>query len=1201
MEGRGTEIEVRTLTGESTIISISTNKTIQDLKLLLKQQFPPASTCPNFHLFHRGAKLRVQSQINSHSIGVGDFMVLVPFAKKDPVPNPDSNLFSVPLSAPNRASSSDFIESAWSEMMLDLSMARKSSSDGDRHNFESEIPSCGARNNVRNGASGESHFGLKGKRQFSGEENKRLPDELVLTILRTSRENLLEEENCKRFVELLESVNCLSDSQTGSCMLSEASSHNSNLSPALDNIEGALCMCPLWLKKMMKAFAFLNIFSASWQLNREQMTWSHVKEALNQLQRFKFQVGSEDVQQLCDICPEVVHISNKEMEGEKRGDAIIITNPTTEQTAELMTNPGISQKKVPISKVVSGMKKREKSFKTNVLRALQSLITKSSLRKEAVKFIALEDVLLAGEEVGRNSGQNEAKRARKSRSRGSSSNAVQKRCCESNQLTPEEMVEHLRKGIGYEGQIVHVEYIGPRKATWMEIPRELSEGTKTALHDIGITRLYSHQAESIRASLAGKNVLVATMTSSGKSLCYNLPVLELLSQNLSSCALYLFPTKALAQDQLRALLSMTKRLDVSLNIGVYDGDTSQENRYWLRDNGRLGAFGCHTALILRRLRRLCSHVYGSDPSFILCTATSANPREHSMELANLQTLDLINNDGSPSAPKSFILWNPPLCLRNVFKKNSQGPEKNVIVKRSSPIMEVSCLFAEMVQHGLRCIAFCKTRKICELVLSYTREILQETAPSLVYSICAYRAGYIAEDRRRIERNFFGGKLRGIAATNALELGIDVGHIDVTLHLGFPGSIASLWQQAGRSGRRERASLAVYVAFEGPLDQYFMRYPQKLFRSPVECCHIDSQNQQVLEQHLVCASIEHPLSLLYDEEYFGSGMSSAVMALKSRGLLSFDPSQDVSSRIWCYSGHEKMPAHSISIRAIETEKYNVIDKQSNELLEEIEESRAFFQVYEGAVYMNQGKTYLVKELNLATKIALCREADLKYYTKTRDYTDIHVIGGDIAYPASVSNIKLSRTTAQTHTCKVTTTWFGFRRIWRGSNQVFDTVELSLPEYSYESQAVWIRVPQSIKTAVEIHNISFRGGLHAACHAVLNVVPLFIICDASDLSPECANPHDGRYIPERILLYDQHAGGNGLSKQIQPLFTELLTAALELLTSCHCSGDTGCPNCIQNLACHEYNEVLHKEAAIMIIQGVLDVEQSYFKGESDCSSN
>ncbi|EXB89115.1 hypothetical protein L484_016676 [Morus notabilis] len=261
------------------------------------------------------------------------------------------------------------------------------------------------------------------------------------------------------------------------------------------------------------------------------------------------------------------------------------------------------------------------------------------------------------------------------------------------------------------------------------------------------------------------------------------------------------------------------------------------------------------------------------------------------------------------------------------------------------------------------------------------------------------------------------------------------------------------------------------------------------------------------------------------------------------------------------------------------------------------------VYEGAVYMRQGKTYLVNSLDLSNKIALCKVADLKYYTKSRDCTDIEVVGGKIdssnldiklnvlssrAYPAGVYNNQCSRTTARVNPCKVTTSWFGFHRLWRRSNEIFDTVDLVLPKYSYMSQAVWVPVPQSTKSAVEMKNMDFRAGLHAASHALLNVVPLRIICNSSDLAPECANPHDTRYFPERILLYDQHPGGIGVSVQVQPFFMELLTSALELLKSCHCPGDIGCPHCIQSFACKEYNEVLHKDAAIMIIKGVLDAE-------------
>ncbi|OMO72725.1 hypothetical protein COLO4_27492 [Corchorus olitorius] len=1131
-------IEVRTLSGESTVTTTSPDKTINDFKLLLKLSFPPASSSPNFHLFYKGTKLSSQSKLSSLSVQCGDFLVLIPFTKKDK-PRVENPSFSN-----NASTATSFSDSTYSDMMQELSFLR---------------------------------------------------DESV---------NLSE----------------------GECMvLSEAKCRSSNVL--------ASCLCPVWLKKIVEAFAFVSILSGFLHLRTDEMTSACLKGVLDRLEKFGVGISMEDIDCLSVLCPKVVCFLNDDAEPKIFGDALVIYRCSTKEGDKFDGKFRAGKKYTFLSKIFSLMKKRERSFKTSLWKTIKLLMSKQ--RYENLTSLSLEDVLIFVKEGGVVLERNNVKQAGRSWCSSSKSRSVKRRCHDTGQLQPDEMVEHLKKSIGSDGQLVHVEKIAARKASYMEIPKELSDNIKSALKSIGINKLYSHQAESITATLAGKNVVVATMTSSGKSLCYNLPVLERLSHNLSSCALYLFPTKALAQDQLRALQSVVSELDCSINIGVYDGDTPQKERTWLRDNARLlitnpdmlnmsilpfhrefsriltnlsfvvideahaykGAFGCHTALILRRLRRLCSHVYSSDPSFVFCTATSANPREHCMELANLSTLELIENDGSPSSEKVFVLWNPALRLRTEMDKRVYDLDsRNASDKSLSPISEVSYLFAEMVQHGLRCIAFCKSRKLCELVLCDTREILEETAPHLVNSICAYRAGYVAEDRRRIERELFGGQLCGIAATNALELGIDVGHIDVTLHLGFPGSIASLWQQAGRSGRRERSSLAVYVAFEGPLDQYFMKFPEKLFRSPIECCHIDAQNQQVLEQHLVCAALEHPLSLLYDEKYFGSGLNSAITTLKSRGYLVSDPSSDSLAKIWSYIGHEKMPSRSISIRAIETERYIVIDKEENETLEEIEESRAFFQVYDGAVYMHQGRTYLVKDLDLSSKIAYCEKAVVDYYTKTRDYTDIQIIGGKFAYPARVSKDNLPRTTAQANPCSVTTTWFGFHRKRKGSNQIIDTVDLSLPRFSYESQAVWISVPTSIKGEVE-RKYSFRAGLHAACHAVLHVVPLYTRCNLSDLAPECPNPHDTRFFPERILLYDQHPGGSGISKQIQPYFTELLHSALELLTCCHCSLETGCPNCIQNLACHEYNELIHKDAAIMIIKGVLDAEKSYFEGNPD----
>ncbi|CAM8938570.1 unnamed protein product [Rhodiola kirilowii] len=1091
------DLEVRSLTGESTVVSISVNQTVEDLKEVLKQKFKPASEYPNFHLYFKGIKLNLKTRLDYQAISRGSFIVIIPFIMKgtkkaqqcsDPVVEREQGV--------ENRSSVNIADLAWQDIMNDVSDLRDISNSANDHSSE-----------IRNPGSGVTGVGCS---TFSGEKTciseEEIRDDLIVSILQSHNESGLLGENCITLVKVLEMVGCLSDQESGECLLYRKSRILNHCESLSNKNDIRSCVCPSWLKAVLKAFTFLNIVSANLQQQGNDTTWDFLTEVLVHLENSGLLIGLENLDALSLLCPKDVQL-----------------------------------------------------------------------------------------------------------------------------LSVSQMIDHLRHGMGSEGQIKHVETIAARKANYVNIPEELSGNINSAIQRLGIEKLYSHQAESIKSSLAGNSVVVATMTSSGKSLCYNLPVLETLSTDLSSCALYIFPTKALAQDQLRAIMSVTEGLDVGLNVGIYDGDTSQAERQRLRDHSRLlitnpdmlhvsilphhhqfkrilsnlrfvvideahaykGAFGCHTALILRRLCRLCSHVYGTGPSFVLCTATLANPHDHAMELSNLESLHVVQNDGSPSGEKLFILWDPsqhPKVKLDESGKStgsSRSMDQNEETRPSS-ILEVSRLFAEMVQHGLRSIAFCKSRKLCELVLYYTREILEQISAELADSICSYRGGYTAEDRRRIESDFFGGKLCGIAATNALELGIDVGHIDVTLHLGFPGSIASLWQQAGRAGRRGNPSLAVYVSFQDPLDQYFMKHPWKLFGSPIECCHVDSQNEQVMVQHLACAALEHPLHSHYDGKYFGSGMNRGIMLLKEKGYVACDPSRHSSARIWTYIGREKKPSQAVSIRAIETEKYKVMDKQRGEVLEEIEESRAFFQVYEGAVYMNQGMTYLVTDLDITSKIAWCQRADLKYFTQPRSYTDIHVIGGETAYPANAMQSRLLKTTAQAGKCKVTTTWFAFNQVLKGRNVVIDRKELSLPTFSFESQAAWIRVPQSIKIEVD----DFRGGLHAACHAVLSVVPLFVVCNLSDLAPECANPHDERYFPERILLYDQHPGGTGLAAQIQPIFTDLLNAALELLMACSCSSEVGCPYCVQSLACHEYNEVLHKESAIKIIKGVLDAEKEHF---------
>lgn len=534
-------------------------------------------------------------------------------------------------------------------------------------------------------------------------------------------------------------------------------------------------------------------------------------------------------------------------------------------------------------------------------------------------------------------------------------------------------------------------------------------------------------------------------------------------------------------------------------------------------------------------------------------------------------------------------------------------------QRCSPIVETALLLGEAVQHGLRTIAFCKTRKLCELVASYTREILMAAAPHLTNCVSVYRGGYSAEDRREIEAALFSGKLRGVAATNALELGVDVGHLDCTIHLGFPGTVASLWQQAGRAGRRGQTSLAMYVAFDGPLDQYFMRQPALLLEKAIERACIDCSNMDLMALHVECAAAEHPVIVEDDIDVFGATLGAVVQALRSERTLGRPPNSKVDA--WVYIGGEDSPAATFGLRAIDAEQFQIIDESSKEKLEEIEESKAFFEVYEGAIYLFQGRSFLCKKLDVAGRIATVRAVHVKYYTVPVSTIDIHVIGGHNAYSAlgtgDVRELQRRRfgegasgtgaggflqssgagQTGQDRVreaafsdCVVSQQWLGFHRIWKGSGKVFDTVDLFLPPSQFATQAAFLRLPQGLRAEMRDMGLPFREGIHGAAHGILNVIGAFLSCNAGDIKAECDNPYQTRYRPERLLLYDGQPGGVGLAAQAAPLFPQLVKRALDLVKGCDCSDPNGCPGCIFSTDCTQYNAILHKGAAIHVLECV-----------------
>ncbi len=771
-------------------------------------------------------------------------------------------------------------------------------------------------------------------------------------------------------------------------------------------------------------------------------------------------------------------------------------------------------------------------------------------------------------------------------------------------MNPAAFLKHLKKQRFYQNQLIHVQRLNARKAKYSSLERPLLRSLVEAVKAGGVTRLYSHQGQAINAIRAGKDVVVATSTASGKTLCYNLPVLEASLLNTQARTLYLFPTKALAQDQLRALKELSQHLKtVSApkngqppfipRFGSYDGDTPRNSRTRLRRDANIiltnpdmlhmgilpnhhlwrhffqqlkfvvvdeahvyrGVFGSHVATVFRRLTRLCN-LYNSTPQFICCSATIANPAKHIERLTGRSPL-VVANDGSPQAPKQFALWNPPFI-------------DDTKTARRSPNGEAANLFTEMIRHQIRNITFTKARVIAELILKYTRRTLDKTEPELKERIASYRAGYLPEERREIEQALFHGQLIGVTATSALELGVDVGGLDATTSVGYPGTIASLWQQAGRAGRGNSSSLAFLVGLDNPLDQYFMRHPDQLFGRPHEHALIDPGNLYILEQHLPCAAHESPLTPA-DEAHFGRGFVEAMVNLEERGLITYEPGHNK----WYYRGSD-YPAQHVSIRSVGSHPVTLVDKSRKfKQLEEMDETAAFSRVHPGAIYLHRGESYLVTELNLQKGQAVLTPARIDYYTQPNELSHIHII-------RSIQHKELARTTAYWGVVQVTQQVVGFRRIRHFSEAHLGEEPLNMPENTFETRAVWWTVPPEWNKHLARRGLDFMGGLHAVEHAAIGLLPLFAMCDRWDIGGLSTPKHPDTEQPQ-IFIYDGHPGGVGISEQGFNLLTDLWEATLTTIKECPCQA--GCPSCIYSPKCGNNNEPLDKRAAIWILESLL----------------
>ncbi len=750
-------------------------------------------------------------------------------------------------------------------------------------------------------------------------------------------------------------------------------------------------------------------------------------------------------------------------------------------------------------------------------------------------------------------------------------------------------VHHLTSLPDYEQQIVHIQYIPQCDARFGQLDKPLHPLLQSQLESSGIVSLYTHQAMAVNGARCGKNIMVATASASGKTLCYNLPVLEALLNDRTSRALYLFPTKALAQDQLRSLYQLACPKIVPFGeCATFDGDTPQSERGEIKKRARViltnpdmlhlgilpnhkswsrmfsqlkyvivdeahvyrGVFGSHVANILRRLHRLCAR-YGSSPQFICSSATIANPLEHAEKLVG-QTFEVISEDGSPHGKKPFIFWNPPVI------------DKAKATRRSSN-SEATFLFTELIRHNIRSLVFTRTRKLTELIYVYSRDHL---GPPLADQIKPYRAGYLAEDRRRIEQELFSGQLLGVVATTALELGIDIGDLEATVLTGYPGSISSTWQQAGRSGRGSGASLSFLVAQDNPLDQYFMNNPDSFFGKSFENALINSENINILMPHLLCAAWEQPLSE-GDSKLFGDGFHEALKRLEEANMLRR------GKVLWYLSPRIAHPAQDLTIRSTSDKNYAIVDaSRGYELLETVEASTAFFQIHTGAVYLHQGESYLINELDLERRVAVATPSTVPYYTQAKELTEIRI-----------KNVKLLADYSDVHVyfgeVDVTNDVVGFRKKMQFTEEVIGDELLDLPPQQFITESLWFDVPQKAIDRIIEAGLDFSGGLHAAEHAAIALLPLFALCDRNDIGGVSTplHPDTGK---AQVFIYDAYPGGIGIAEKGFEIITELWAATLKAIEDCPC--EDGCPSCIQSPKCGNNNEPLDKRAALVLLRAL-----------------
>jgi DEAD/DEAH box helicase domain-containing protein len=728
----------------------------------------------------------------------------------------------------------------------------------------------------------------------------------------------------------------------------------------------------------------------------------------------------------------------------------------------------------------------------------------------------------------------------------------------------------------------------PREATLVKLP-DLHPELYEALHKMGASRLYSHQLEAYERVRAGENVVVATATASGKSLCYKIPAFQNALDRASRRAIFLYPTKALAQDQLGKIKAFGLR---GVHPATYDGDTPHALRADIRRRANIlltnpdmlnigilpnheawadflrnleivavdeahvlrGVFGSHVAAVLRRLRRV-ARLHGGDPQFVLTSATIANPQELAESLTGLP-FALVDNDGASSGPRRVIFRNPPLLDK----------EKG---ERRSLLTEGALVFSNLVSQGVRTIAFAKTRKAAELIYRYAADRLGVDGAR---RISPYRAGYTPRERREIEGRLFRGDLLGVVSTNALELGVDVGALDAVVCCGYPGSVASIWQQWGRAGRGKDPALAVYIAGRDSLDQFLFENPPRVLGRRVEAARVTMENPYILGPHLLAAAHEAPLDA-DDEEYFGPAYRSVAKAMMDDRALASSGGRLV------YVGGDN-PARNISLRSASSETVLIADGEG-ELIGTAEATRAPSELHPGATYLHRGTAYEVEELDLRSHRAVARRVPNRYYTRPRVETDVEVMeeieNRDLANGAVLHWGRVRTTDSVTY----------YKKVRVADDKEVGVYPLDLPDVMLQTQALWVTLPPLPREARPSFE-SFGGALHAGEHGMIGLLPLFAMCDRADIGGLSTPVHRQSRLPT-VFVYDGYPGGVGISRRGYDAFESLARDTLGVITRCPC--EKGCPACIQSPKCGNWNEPLSKEGAVSFLRYLLGQTSRY----------